>query len=540
VTQRARGPADALAAEQAGLLACVHCGFCLNACPTYTRLGHEGDSPRGRLDLMRAVVEGRLEPDDPAFRLHIDRCLGCRACEPVCPSGVPYGFLLERARDDIAAAVGVSLPNRLLIAAYTGRASGLVTLLSRAIRASRLPRLLAPLLPAGAGFPRFGMAMLAASARWPGLRRAPGGSAPSHVAPADIARADKASAPRGPAPPDVALPAGSPAADAADAADVAADTAADPRRAHADPHALAGAFPIATGAAPGAATGPAQGAATAAVDAGPGATGSAIAARIRGRTAQGAGTGAPPLRAALLRGCVQQSLFARVNDATVRVLEANGCAVVEVTKRRSSVALDAHAGRLERALELARSNIAAFEASGADIYVVNAAGCGAMMKEYAEQLHHDPEWAERAAAFSARVRDAAELLAERGVRPGGRVELRITCDAPCHLLHAQRIRDAPQSLLDAIPGVERVPLPRADECCGGAGLYGVNHPELGGRILQDKCDAIRSTGAAAVATPNPGCMMQIGAGLLLDGQDVAVVHPIEVLDESYRREREAE
>ncbi|HEX2167306.1 MAG TPA: 4Fe-4S dicluster domain-containing protein, partial [Longimicrobiales bacterium] len=158
------GPVDELRREEAGLLACVHCGFCLNACPTYTRLGHEGDSPRGRLDLMRAVMEGRLEPDDEAFRTHIDRCLGCRACEPVCPSGVPYGFLLERARSAIAQSSGVSPSTRLLIAAYTGPLRSLVTFGSRALRSSGLARILAGAAPQRLASARFGLAMLASSA----------------------------------------------------------------------------------------------------------------------------------------------------------------------------------------------------------------------------------------------------------------------------------------------------------------------------------------------------------------------------------------
>jgi len=198
-------------------------------------------------------------------------------------------------------------------------------------------------------------------------------------------------------------------------------------------------------------------------------------------------------------------------------------------------ALDAHAGRLEQARALARRNIAAFEESGVQTVVVNAAGCGAVMKEYAELLRHDDAWHDRARAFVKKVRDVSEFLMQRGVARGAAVPLRVTYDAPCHLHHAQRIREAPLRLLDGIPGLERVPLAGADDCCGGAGLYGVHHPELGGAILGTKVDAIRATGADVVTTPNPGCMMQIGAGLLLHGMDVAVLHPIEILDESYRR-----
>jgi glycolate oxidase iron-sulfur subunit len=478
-------PAASLRAEEAGLLACVHCGFCLNACPTYTRLGHEGDSPRGRLDLMRAVVEGRLDAADPAFQTHIDQCLGCRACEPVCPSGVPYGFLLERARHAIAASVGVSWSTRLLIASFTGPLSGVVGALSRLMRGSGLPRLLVRLLPAGAALPRLAMAMLAASAPWPGLRRR--------------ARSARSASPRRAAP---ISEAAVEAADGPGARD--ADVASDPHRAFADPHALQGAFPAATAA-----------------------------------SSESPGTRARQ-QVALLRGCVQHALFRRVNEATERVLAANGHTIVSTAGQRCCGALDAHAGRLEQAVDLARANIAAFEASGADVVVVNAAGCGAMMKEYAEQLRHDPEWSERAHAFVTKVRDVNEFLAANGCRPGAPLDLTVTYDAPCHLHHAQRIREAPLQLLDAVPGLRRVPLRDADECCGGAGLYGVHHPELGGRISADKVAAIQDTGADVVVTPNPGCMMQIGAGLLLSGDSTPVLHPIELMDESYRRQLEAE
>jgi glycolate oxidase iron-sulfur subunit len=486
------GPADALRREEAGLLACVHCGFCLDACPTYRRVGHEGDSPRGRLDLMRAVAEGRLEADDPAFHRHIDRCLGCRACEPVCPSGVPYGFLLERARGTMAEAKGISLTTRLLIHAYTGPLLPLVTAASRVLRGSGLAGLLTRIMPARPAGPRFGLAMLASTRAWRGLRDAPGGSGRAAVPSASVP----------PAPPAAEPQPGGPAG----------DIATDPQRAFADPHALAGAYPQAT----------------------------AVPAE-RARAAAGPAEGAvADVKVALLDGCVQQSLFARVNAATRRVLAANGCTVVPAPGQRCCGALDAHAGRLEETQALARANIEAFEAAGVELVVVNAAGCGAIMKEYGEQLKDDPEWAERAHAFTARVRDVSEFLAERGVRPGGELRLRVTYDAPCHLLHAQRIRSAPLQLLDAIPGLEHVPLPDADECCGGAGLYGVHHPELGGRILADKLEAIRGTGATVVTTPNPGCMMQIGAGLLLAGDDVRVLHPMELLDESYRRMGEGE
>ncbi|MGH7449282.1 MAG: heterodisulfide reductase-related iron-sulfur binding cluster, partial [Longimicrobiales bacterium] len=315
--------------------------------------------------------------------------------------------------------------------------------------------------------------------------------------------------------------------------DAAADIGVDGERGFADPHGLMGAYPHATGATPADATRVASADATrvGAPDATRVSSGHATAAVPFDAT----GTTARRPRVALLAGCVQESLFARVNRATARVLAANGCEVVSVPAQECCGALDAHAGRLDRARDLARRNIAAFERAGVDTVVVNAAGCGAMMKEYGEQLRHDAAWAERAEAFVRKVRDVSEFLMERPLRRGADVPLRVTYDAPCHLHHGQRIRDAPLQVLDSVPGLERVPLADADECCGGAGLYGVNHPELGGRILSDKVAAIRATGADAVLTPNPGCMMQIGAGLLLAGADTVVLHPIEILDESYRR-----
>ncbi|HEX7088953.1 MAG TPA: heterodisulfide reductase-related iron-sulfur binding cluster [Longimicrobiales bacterium] len=437
-TQRP-GPAAVLAAEEERLLACVHCGFCLTACPTYTRLGDEADSPRGRLYLMRAVAEGRLDAGAEAFATHIDRCLGCRACETVCPAGVQYGFLLERARAaarEAGAQSGGRAAAWLLRVFASAGATRAAMAAGRWLRATGLPRVLARRLPARLARVRFGLAMLAASA--PGLRRM-----------GDAGRTGaSASSPR---------PAGGPEG------------------------------------------------------------------RVEGP------------RVAVLAGCVQEGLFSRVNRATVAVLEANGCAVVRAPGQRCCGALHAHGGDLDRARALARANVDAFERSGAEWIIVNAAGCGAAMKEYGELLAGEPAYAERARALAGRVRDVAEFLVELGPVRGAALPVRVTYDAPCHLHHAQRITRAPLELLAAIPELELVPLPGADECCGGAGIYGLLHPELGGRILADKVAAVKATGAEVVATPNPGCMMQIGAGLALAGEATAVVHPIELLAESYRR-----
>ncbi|MDZ7781269.1 MAG: heterodisulfide reductase-related iron-sulfur binding cluster [Gemmatimonadota bacterium] len=425
----------ALSAQQDRLLPCVHCGFCLPACPTYTRLGDEADSPRGRLHLMQAVVDGRLDPGSDAFRTHIDRCLGCRACEPVCPSGVEYGILLEHAREASIAATPPDLLTRGLLAIMESRVlRALFFTGGRVMRATRLAALGARLLPGRGvlGSARRGLAMLAGSVPW----RVPRSSR------------------------------GQPGREAGSSEDAGA------RR----------------------------------------------------------GT-----RVGVLTGCVQEGLYKRVNDATVRVLEANGFEVVQVSGQSCCGALHAHAGGLGGAKELARENIEAFERAGVDAVVVNAAGCGASMKQYGVLLEDDPAHAETAARFAEKVRDVDELLALVGPRRGAEVRCRVAYDHPCHLLHAQGIRDAPLQVLAAVPGLEVQPVENADECCGGAGIYGITHPDLGGRIGDDKVRAVQAAEADVVATPNPGCMMQIAAGLRLSGSSTGVVHPVELLDESYRR-----
>jgi glycolate oxidase iron-sulfur subunit len=239
-------------------------------------------------------------------------------------------------------------------------------------------------------------------------------------------------------------------------------------------------------------------------------------------------------RTGLLVGCVQDGLLRRVNKATARVLEANGFQALEVPGQRCCGAIHAHTGDLQGARELARKNIVAFETLDLDLIAVNAAGCGATMKGYPHLLAEDPVYGERAKRLASRVRDVSELLGQPGLREGGRLRMKVTYDAPCHLLHAQRILEEPLTLLASIPGLEGIPLKGRDECCGGAGIYGVTHPELGGRISRDKVLAILATGAEVVATGNPGCMMQIGAALRMAGVRMDVVHPIELLDESYR------
>ena len=236
---------------------------------------------------------------------------------------------------------------------------------------------------------------------------------------------------------------------------------------------------------------------------------------------------------ATLDGCVMEGLFAPANRATERTLAANGYALVRAEGQRCCGALHLHAGDASAARDLARSNIAAFERSGARFVAVNSAGCGAAMKEYAHLLAGDPEWSERARAFSARVRDVSELLAAAGPVAGGAFPGKVAYDAPCHLLHAQRVSSPPLAVLAAIPGLELVPLADSDQCCGSAGLYSLVEPEVSALVLAPKLASIAASQARVVATGNPGCLMQIGAGLIRSGSGAKARHPVELLDASY-------
>ena len=420
-------PNSPLAGERLGIDACVHCGFCLQACPTYVTLEDENDSPRGRIVLMRALLEGTLAPRDSSVETHIARCLGCRACETVCPSGVPYGHLLEATRATLAEHRPIPFVARVILSVFE-RPSMLAAAmaLGRVTRALRISRLLAK-LPGRFGF---AMAMLESTRRAPRIaRRAP----------------------------------------------------QIPTRAAA----------------------PAQGS------------------------------------TALLTGCVMEGLFAETNRATERVLRANGYASADAPGQVCCGALHAHAGDADAARRLARTNIAAFERANVDYIAVNAAGCGAMMKDYGHLLAHDPEWSARAAVIAAKVRDVSELLAAAGARAGslprgGALSVRVAYDAPCHLIHAQRVVAPPIELLRAIPGVELVPLAESDMCCGSAGIYNLVEPETSDVVLDRKLGNIATAAPELVATGNPGCLMQIGAGLLRHGSATRAVHPVDLLDASYR------
>lgn len=247
----------------------------------------------------------------------------------------------------------------------------------------------------------------------------------------------------------------------------------------------------------------------------------------------------------LFTGCVMESLFTRVNRATRRVLEANGCTVRASRRQVCCGALHAHAGDLESARRLARRNIDAFAEADDTPIITNAGGCGAMLLSYQELLAGDKEYALRAREFSRRVRDISQHLTATGIRQGASLDAEdstsrngrcvVTYDASCHLLHGQRADEAPLQMLAAIPALRFVPLAESDVCCGGAGVYNMMEPELSSRILDAKLTQIKETQAEILATGNPGCHMQIGAGARLANLHLRVCHPVELLDESYAR-----
>jgi glycolate oxidase iron-sulfur subunit len=244
-----------------------------------------------------------------------------------------------------------------------------------------------------------------------------------------------------------------------------------------------------------------------------------------------AAQGAPRARVGLVAGCVQRVMFPRVNAATVRVLSAEGCEVVVPPQAGCCGALSLHSGRLDEAKRLAKCLIEAFERERLDTVIVNVAGCGSAMKSYGELFAGDPEWEERARAFSARVRDISEFLANIGPRAQRhRLEKTVAYHDACHLAHAQRVRQEPRDLLCGIPGLTLVEIPNGDECCGSAGTYNLFEPESAREIGLRKADNVLATGAPILASGNPGCSLQIGALLRERGIELEIVHPVELLD----------
>src|SRR5262245_19841444 len=404
------------------LYQCVHCGLCLNQCPTYRVLHLEPESPRGRIHLVKAAAEGRIELNE-RFQEHLHLCLLCRTCESACPSGVQYGRIAETAREHIgppgsplARAVWNFVFTQILPHPRRLRfAFGLLRFYQR----SGLQRLIGKLLPARL---REMETMLPAIPR-------------------------KFFRPQSPS-----LPA----------------------------------------------------------------------------------IGVQRARVAMLDGCVMPVLFGEVNEATTRVLQRNGCEVVFPERQTCCGALNIHNGESNAAKRMARQNIDVFLQANADAIVVNAAGCGAAMKEYGYLLRDDPEYADKAKRFSALVKDAGEFLADLGlVGELAPLHLSVTYQDPCHLAHGQKIRSQPRKLLQAIPGLKVVEMEGSDRCCGSAGIYNLTHPGMSQHLLQEKMQSIDRTGTAAVVAPNPGCMLQLRYGGQRYGPRLEVYHLMDLLDRAY-------
>ena len=415
---------------------CIHCGFCLPTCPTYVATGHELESPRGRLHLIDAVRDGRIDATDRVLG-HLDLCLQCRACETACPSGVPYGRIMEDARASILANAPSEQPS-----AWRLRALALRQVIAR-------PRVLRLAL--------FPARIYSATGLQGVVRR----SLAPHL-PSALGRLES----------------------------IAPDLSRRPFR-------------------------------------------------RRGNLARPAGATA---RVALLSGCVHGEFFPQTHISTIRSLAAVGAEVVAPPSQGCCGALHSHAGDAEAARDLARNNIASFEEAGVDAVIVNAAGCGAAMKEYGHLLEDDPLWAERAERFAGTVQDITEFVAARIDQLDrsalGDLDADVTLQDSCHLAHGQGIRDAPRTILNAIPGVRLSEMLTPDRCCGSAGIYSAVQPAMSTEVLEAKMTDIEGTGANVICTANPGCTMQLQAGVRRRGLDAGVQHVIELLDESLERGRQ--
>lgn len=401
---------------------CVHCGLCLNHCPTYRVLHLEPESPRGRIHLVQAVTEGRIEPNE-RFSDHLYLCLMCRACETACPSGVQYGRIAEAARE-ILGPPGSPLARAIQKFAFTQLLPSpqmlrTVARLLRFYQKSGVQRLFRALLPA---------------------------------------RLKEMEAMLPPIPDRFFKPSAE------------------------------------------------------------------LLPAIGDRRA----------RVAMLGGCVMSLLFADINEATARVLRRNGCDVLIPKAQGCCGALNIHNGETRMAKVMARRNIEAFLDAGVDAVIVNAAGCGAAMKEYGHLLRDDSAYRDKAQRFGQMVKDASEFLAGIGLfKPTGRIEMTVTYQDPCHLAHGQKVRAQPRALLAAIPGLRVIEMDGSDRCCGSAGIYNLTQPEMSQELLKEKMISIAATSAEAAVAPNPGCMLQLGYGGRRYGPALPVFHLMELLDRAY-------
>lgn len=408
---------------------CVHCGLCANNCPTYRLWGREADSPRGRIRQIQLVDQGRLELGD-AFVTHIDRCLNCRNCETVCPSGVEYGKILELARAQIEQRYIRPLGSRFARDFVYRRLLPYPSRIAAAAKALRI-------------YQRSGLATVA---RATGILWLLGLSERERLLPK-----------------------------------------IDSEFFFSD---LGKTFPA---------------------------------------------TGVRRARVAFFGGCVAQVTFSELNRATIRVLQANGCEVVVPADQGCCGALAAHAGVRDVARDLARKNFDAFHSQDFEAMITNSAGCGSTLKEYGHLFEAGSVDADKAAEFTAKMRDITEFLAELGVTATLKpLPMRVTYQDSCHLVHGQKIREAPRQLIRMIPAVEFFEMAQSDLCCGSAGVYNVTETKASMELLDLKMDAVAQTKASAIVTANPGCILQLRAGAAKRKTGQEVLHVVELLDRSIR------
>ena len=407
---------------------CVHCGFCLQTCPTYTLWGKEMDSPRGRIHLMNMAMDGEVGLTR-LYVSHFDHCLGCQACVTSCPSGIKYGKLIEAMRGQVERLYRRPLRERalrrMIAAVFT--------------RPTRLRKLAVALR----AYQRLGLQQLSRALHLTSLL------------PASLRAMEQL------------LP-----------------------------------------------------------DLSRNGTSAVLPPRI-------APQGEKRRTVAMLTGCVQSVFMAQVNAATARVLAAEGCEVLVPPDQGCCGALLMDLGQEEEALDMARKLIDLFEPLQVDAIVLNAAGCGATLKDYGYLLRDDPAYRDRARTFSMKCKDVSEVLAGLPPRaPRRPMALRVAFHDSCHLQHAQGLREQPRAALRTIPGLELLELPEAALCCGSAGVYNLVQPETAHELGQRKVEKIVSTPAQVVATGNPGCQLQISALLNEKGHPLPVMHYIELLDAS--------
>lgn len=415
------------------LLNCMRCGFCLPSCPTYVETnGNEAASPRGRIALMKAVVDGKMEPDED-FENQLSLCLGCRACEPMCPSGVKYGHLLEEARDILQAQKKHSLPVKML----------------RRIVFDRI-------------FPNQNRMRTVSSFMWfyqqSGLQTFARAAKLTKAAGKNMSTLERV-LPQVPSP---------------------AKMKARPRHVEAE--------------------------------------------------------GKAKKKVAFFSGCLMDTMFMDTNDATLYLLKKAGCDVVIPENQNCCGALHAHSGEKDGAKKLAKSNIESFEEGEFDYIISNAGGCGALLVEYDYLLKDEPEWKERARAFSAKVMDVTEILYDAGL-PGMSLDPQvITYQDSCHLRNVMQTASAPRKLLQSIEGVSFVEMKEGDRCCGSAGVYNLIEQDMSMQILDHKMKHAQTTKATTIVTANPGCLLQMKMGIEREekSESMKAVHIVDLLAEAVR------